>query len=481
VQLTFSITHFKHLLTALVLIGCITASPAASAQNYSPGGDPNNCTSGQARINNTCMDVGTSTTNFYDPNSAATNSACDGEGQARINNECVQVRAATSVTPMFVPERIKIGAGASAYYLDPTTENSSWADCKSGIGTQDSTCVVPYKYGVAAGLATITAGFTKANPVVGGTGTSPKWNSTNATSVSVACTGAATWGPGPIPVQGNPSGVTFNSPVPGTVTCVYTALNSDNEPTTTTATATFSNPLPPTIAANFTDPNPIVGGAGTSLRWNSTNAASVYIQCPGYPYGPGYIPLQGNPSGVTFNNPAGTITCNFTATNVVGATATTTASVTFTNPPLASLNAYFDPPAITAGESSTLHWGSGGAISVGMVCGGVGFAGAWQQPINQTGYFPFYYSAAGVENCTFGAVNPIGEVTQVDMQLNVFPAGTPAAALNSPAPSISDPGVEACTYFMDTWACTRAAAADANPSPESPAPADAAAADAAAD
>lgn len=63
---------------------------------------------------------------------------------------------AQNTLPYLMPQRIKQGEGASATYLDKA--NGSWQNCTSAEpGAQDSTCVVPYRKGVAAGLATITA------------------------------------------------------------------------------------------------------------------------------------------------------------------------------------------------------------------------------------------------------------------------------------------------------------------------------------
>lgn len=438
-QLTFSNKHFIHFLTTLGLIAFITASSSGFAQNYSPGGDPNNCTSGQARINNTCMDVGTSSTNSYDPNSALNNTACNGEGQARIDNVCVQVRAATSVTPMFVPERIKIGAGASAYYLDPTTENSSWADCKSGIGTQDSTCVIPYKYGVAAGLASISGSLTKPNPVIGGTGTSLKWTTTNAVSVRITCTGVANYGPATVPVQGNPSGITLNSAVPGVVTCNFVALNSDNEPATSTATATFSPPVPPTITAAFTDPNPSAGFGmpGTSIYWTA-NAKTLSVICynanpDGSSWTNATAVLSLSPGAAVFKaGSAKTVTCNFVATNDVGQTANASATANFYNPPPATANAWFDPPSITEGQSSTFHYSSANAVYMGIVCSGVGFSNIVEVAPNTDWYFfPFTYSTQGVQECQVNAKGVADDWSATVAQLYIYPAGGPAGG--SPA------------------------------------------------
>jgi hypothetical protein len=109
---------------------------------------------GMLLVDNVC---GTSTNGVFTPLSPADYTAyyqthsiaqtttpnCTGEGEGYVDGVCRFLRASVDATPMFVPQRIKIGSGSSAYYLDPTTQYSNWQNCKTGIGTQDSTCVVP--------------------------------------------------------------------------------------------------------------------------------------------------------------------------------------------------------------------------------------------------------------------------------------------------------------------------------------------------
>ncbi len=371
-------------------------------------------------------------------------SNCNGAGQVRVDGVCRQVYTAVQQRDVFVPSRIKVGEGASAYYLDPTTDNSNWENCVSGIGTQDSTCVVPYRYGVAAGLATITADFTRANPVVGGAGTALRWTTTNAVSLNVTCTGVATYGPAAILLQGNPSGITLNSAAAGTVNCVYVARNSDNEPTTVTASVTFVNPVPLTLTSGFSVMNPLVGGAGTSPIWTSTGAEKVYVSgCTGLPsgagWGPGYVPLQGV-AGATvfkFGTTPGTVTCNYVATNELGQSVTSTSSVTFVMPPPPTVNIWFDPPAIREGESSTLRYSTGNAVYAGIMCSGVGFVSAGQVPaafLNQQWYwFPITFSTQGVQRCGIHAYNQAGQLAWLDVDLYIHPISV--AVPTSPPPS----------------------------------------------
>ncbi len=228
---------------------------------------------------------------------------------------------------MLKPKDIKTGTGPTAYYLTPTTQHSSWDKCTSGIGSQDSTFVVPYRYRAAAGLATITASFSRTSPMIGGTGTSSRWTTTGAISLTVNCAGVESYSNANAPVQANPSGVILNYAVAGSVSCVLTAMNSDQEPATLTITANFTMPIPPTLQVGFMRTDFDVGTGGSQIYWATQNAATLYVSCSGFNWGPGYVALQGNPSGVNVDLPySGTISCTFTATNDIGQTASASAT-----------------------------------------------------------------------------------------------------------------------------------------------------------
>ena len=373
-----------------------------------------------------------------------TTANCTGGGEAWVDGVCRQVRTYSDVNPMFVPERIKIGAGATAYYLDPTKEYSSWDKCTSGIGAQDSTCVVPYRYGVAAGLATITASFTQPSPFVGGAGTSPRWTTTNAVSLTVNCSGVASYNNANAPLQANPSGIIFNSAVAGPVSCVLTAMNSDNEPTTVTITANFTMPIPPTIQAGFVRPNFDVGTGGSPIYWATQNTKTVYVTCSGFNWGPGYVVLQGNPSGVTMDrDTTGSISCTFTATNEIGQTATATATANVVRPPPPWVSAGYSPANIVAGQQSQLLYNSGNATVIGLVCDGLQFA-AVQTPsmlLNQPWYwFTQTWPSPGTQSCGISAHNSLGEVAIVYFDLVVAPVGVTPSGGGTSGMTVMDPG-----------------------------------------
>ena len=353
------------------------------------------------------------------------------------------------------PERIKQGTGASAYYLQRTTQYSSWQNCTEADGAgQDATCVVPYRYAAAASLATITASFTKPNPVVGGTGTALIWTTTNAVGVSVTCTGVATYGPATVPVQGNPSGIVLNSATTGAVTCVYTALNIDGEPATTSVTATFVNPTPPTISASFSKPNPWLVVDKTSPIWSSANASKVHVTCTGINWGPGYVTLQSNLAPVVqfgaSNTGAGTISCTFTATNEIGQTAQATATATFAPVPPPTANAWFNPSAIMQGESSSFNWVTSGNVYAGIVCGGVEVNYAGVTTPNQAWYWnPITFPNAGEQQCGIQSINAAGASTFVNATLYIYPTGGGLGGSASSTTTNSTPQTCMCTCEFD--------------------------------
>lgn len=352
---------------------------------------------------------------------------------------------------MFVPERIKIGSGASAYYLDPNTQYSNWQNCTTGIGAQDSTCVVPYRYGVAAGLATITASFSKANPTTTGTGTKLIWTSTNAARLTVNCSGVATYVNANAPLQNSPAAasiVTLTSPTVGVVSCLLTAYNSDNEPTSTTVTATFVLPVPLTLTAGFSPATTYAGGAGSSLVWTSTGAKNVYVEaCTGLhagSFGPGYVPLQAAVNVHRF--PArptspGQVTCAMRATNDEGQTVYSTAVLNFVMPPAPSVSGSYNPPNINVGQQSQLLYSSSNAVYVGLVCTGINWLAVASPSmfLNQNWYwFTETWNNPGTQDCGIQAINQAGQSIIQYFSLVVAPTGNTASG-GGPQGSTSNP------------------------------------------
>lgn len=356
---------------------------------------------------------------------------------------------AQNTLPYQMPQRIKYGEGTGASYLDKA--DGSWKNCTSAEpGAQDSTCVVPYRKGVAAGLATLTASFSPASPITGsgpGRGTTPLWTSANAVRVTMQCSGAGVFTLSDVSLQasfGSPSGIMFESATPGALSCQLKAYNSDNEAATANISATFVDPAPPTITASFFPPNPVVGSAnGTSPVWSAANAISVTVSCSNLP-APGWngsIPVSGivgdnySPK-IKFNTAAASISCIFVATNAIGQTATQTIYANFVMPPPPTVDGWFDPRAIRAGESSSWNYASGNSIYTGIVCSGVGFTSGNVVTPNVSWYwFPQVYSTAGVQTCGIHAYNQAGVLTWKNVDLVILPPSTPPTGVTGGGPT----------------------------------------------
>ena len=220
-------------------------------------------------------------------------------------------------------------------------------------------------------------------------------------------------------------------------------MNSDKEPVSLTITATFSAPIPPTIQAGFIRPNFDVGTGGSPIYWATQNAAKVYVTCSGFNWGPGYVGLQGNPSGVIMDiTYTGTISCTFTATNEVGQTASATATANVTRPPPPWVNAGYSPANIVAGQQSQLLYDSGNATVIGLVCNGLQFV-AVQTPsmiLNQPWYwFAQTWPNPGTQSCNIHAHNSLGEVAVVTFDLVVAPAGFAPSGGGTSGMTVMDP------------------------------------------
>jgi hypothetical protein len=347
---------------------------------------------------------------------------------------------AQNTLPYQMPQRIKQGEGASATYLDKA--NGSWQNCTSAEpGAQDSTCVVPYRKGVAAGLATITASFSPASPITGsgpGRGTTPLWTSANAVRVTMQCSGVNVFALADVPLQGSPSGINFESASPGAMTCQFKAYNSDNEAVTANISATFVDPAPATITASFSPSSLYVGDPnGTSPVWSTTNAITVTVSCANLP-APGWggsIPTSGmRGDGVSPKIKHGvspqTVSCTFTATNIIGQVTNQTITANFVMPPPPTVNGWFVPATIRVGESSSWNYASTNSVYTGIVCSGVGFnSGNVVAPNTSWYWFPQVYSTAGTQTCGVHAYNQAGVLAWINVDLIILPASTPPTAV----------------------------------------------------
>ena len=357
---------------------------------------------------------------------------------------------AQNTLPYLMPQRIKQGEGAGATYLDKAP--GSWQNCTSADpGAQDSTCVVPYRRGVAAGLATVTASFSKANPSTISTGTKLIWTTANAVRLTVNCSGVASYVDNNASLQNSPSVTILNSATAGVVSCLLTAYNSDNEPATATATATFVLPAPPTITASFSNPLPYSGVDQTTAIWTSTNAKNVYVACTGVAWAAGYVPLSSAGGFATFSETStglGNIDCTFTATNELGQTASALARTQFIALPPPTANIWFTPASIKAGESSSVSWNTANAVYVGIVCSGVEINYSGAQTPNAAWYWnPITFPTQGVQECGIQSINAAGMQTFTNAQLYIYPVS--GVLGGSPASSTTVISTGGCSGYAD--------------------------------
>jgi hypothetical protein len=156
----------------------------------------------------------------------------------------------------------------------------------------------------------------------------------------------------------------------------------------------------PSINIFVAEPPAITAGGSSTLRWEVSGATSVEID-----HGIGGVSLSGTRSV----SPASTTTYKLTAHGTGGdATATVQVTVNPSGPSgtIPTINTFWaDPPAITAGGSSTLRWEVSGATSVEIDhgIGGVALSGSRSvNPASTTTYLLTAHGTGG--NATATAV-----------------------------------------------------------------------------
>ncbi len=206
----------------------------------------------------------------------------------------------------------------------------------------------------ASGSPPVVSAFTASpSTITAGQSSTLSWTTTNATTVSI-------------------SGVTGTQPANGSVsvspttTTTYTLTATGPGGTATATTTTTVNPAPPPIVGSFAaSPSTITAGQSSTLSWTTTNTTSVSISGV-----TGTQPANGSVSV----SPTTTTTYTLTATGPGGtATATTTITVNPAPPIVGSFAA--SPPAIAAGQSSTLSWTTSNTASVSI-------SGVGPQPVS---------------------------------------------------------------------------------------------------
>jgi hypothetical protein len=169
------------------------------------------------------------------------------------------------------------------------------------------------------------------------------WETTNATTVSIAGIGNV-----------NPSGTLSVSPTQ-TTTYTMTATNSTGNVTATATITVTPAVLAPTVSLFTATPTTIGEGETATLTWQVNGATSVEITGLGTVSGSGSAPV----------NPTTTTTYTLTAKNAGG---TTTASVAITVQPTARILSFTASPSQSpsAGSPVRLSWQTSGATEVSI-------------------------------------------------------------------------------------------------------------------
>jgi hypothetical protein len=344
-----------------------------------------------------------------------------GYGKVLQNGVCRNTRTVSTAPSPFVAAPVKNADGIMLY---PTATPAVCATSSQ----QDSNCTVVYTYTDPNPPPTITASFSNPSPVATVSGTSPIWNSTNAVTVTSNCYGVAGASSGPVSLQGNPSGLTFNSSLPGIQTCTFIATNSIGLTATATATATFSMPLAaPTIVLTRT-PTPLHAGQSYTTTWTTTNATSLVIdRCTstgtGWTQGSQSMGINGTFTGTASAAWVGfPSTCTWIATGAGGTFTLTDVFTTVAGTlPVISLNR--TPNPMVAGQNETITYSATNATSFSVACTstGTGYAQA-ASAVPLSGSGTGLASAAWVgypSTCTWTATGPGGTTSQIEILTTV--------------------------------------------------------------
>ncbi len=230
---------------------------------------------------------------------------------------------------------------SSGTRMTGTQTNSSTATL-AGVGTTTCTFTASNSIGETdtasasitiinpAIIPTVTASFS-ASPVRWGSGTTFSTNSTNAVSVTYACTGPMTRS-GSVAVPAASTAITPTQAEVGTSTCTATATSSTGNTATASATIVVW-PKVPTLTV-FADPAPPAGMmidmGWWDVRYTYTDTVNITQTCSSPLNGNGALNLntsvRDGSSDVFFEpnpigNASGTATCTATARNSIGETA----------------------------------------------------------------------------------------------------------------------------------------------------------------
>lgn len=296
------------------------------------------------------------------------------------------------------------------------------------------------------------------SPMKAGTDFRVDWRTTNATSLSYACTASGTGykgsGPATVP-SGYVSGPADAAWVGYPSTCTWTAKGPGGTSTYVETLTTRSDA--PTIEVTRT-PATMVAGQNFRVDWKTTNAASLRYDCTangtGYKgSGPATVPTgysEGPADAGWVNYPS---TCTWTATGPGG---TKTFIETLNTVPAApTLQVKRTPSTMVAGQYFRVDWTTSGATSLSYSCtaAGTGYKGSGPGSV-PTGYSEGPADAGWVgypSTCTWTAIGPGGTKTYVET-LTTVQAPPTIQVTRTPSPMVAG------QRFRVDWTTTNATA-----------------------
>ncbi len=313
---------------------------------------------------------------------------------------------------------------------------------------------------------TVTATATP-NPARDGQTVTLSATSTNATSMSYVCTGAAP-ASGSMAVPSGSAGLVMGPGNVGGTSCTVTATGPGGSATSTTGFTV--KPKLPTVTASYS-PTSVNVGVGYNLTTNTTNATSLSYTCTGPLAGSGTRPTgsQTTPATAAIGG-VGTTTCTFTAYNSAGETDTASASITIINPVITpTVTASFSASPVRWGSPTTFSTNSTNAVSVTYACTGtMTRSGSVAVPAANTGMTPTQ-AEVGTSTCTATATSSTGHTATASATVVVWPKLPTLSVSATPTPPagvIVDLDSWIVTYFFTdtvnvTTSCTAPVGAQA--------------------
>lgn len=423
---------------ASATVSCSGAGATATGSN----------TSGTITVNTTTAGTATCTV-----------SAVGSGGATAIGSADLTVAASgvpTIGTSTFSPASVAVG-GTSTFTWSVSNATSSSASCTgavTGSGTGTATggsLTLTAGATIGQGSCTVTAVGTGGNatgsfnidvvraPTVSGlifspavstaTGSVPNfaWNTSNATSAKVVCTGVLSYNDS-VALNGS-----LNLPVsgPGTGTCTVTAYNGGVQ---ASASATHTAYAESSVTSASFNPTSVTLGGSSTFSWATSNASSASVSCSGAGVTNTSSSLSGNIT-VTPSS-AGTATCTVTSSNAAGATSTGSASLS-ASVPVPTLTTSRNQQYVTAGvpQQGIFSWNAaGGATSVTASCTGTGNqSSTYTGSSLVNGMYVAGSTAGATLTCTATASNSQGGTVSSSQTFDIVAAPTVPSASWSPS------------------------------------------------